>query len=967
MPLSVCSRVRGSNVLLSTLAVTAATLACSAKTTTTTPGSNPAMSPVTATEVRPQAPPSLRCEDVTCWRKLIARAGEEGRDDVAAAIHAQVFAREPNEANLRAWLDGLIATGQVRAAHQAIVNAKKLAADDPALTNIVDSLAASLPKPSAPQSLKPQRLPAAYTALANGDLQAAISLYQQQIQHGADHGQLEHLGTLLRAQDPKLAAQTWAKARVAVDERGGTMRIEVVDTWSTQAAMWVGQHLVLVRSYDARDYVLDIPVSRVEFWRPGTQPTLDYTYLVNGITHGLAMSEDGKTMIRATNKGVQLHEVYSGESVASFALGGRRMALETAGVGPQARILIAVGRGVELRDFSGKKIDDYTLEGTTPTITRVYRAGRGTRHDNILRDSPTWPVSLALTSNSNWVAIGGSDGKVRLIDRTRKKTKLLAYSWKYEERRHRGGNPDLNLPLDMRFVDGGKALVVAYRHGDVITWDTRTGKSRAHLAGACSLDEATTVVNMFNGPDDPTQTPTPEQREKCGYATTALLSDDATSVVAAGQGIRIREVKSGTSQAMIVRGDGTLIPDDMLSIADDGTLALVDLYGRPELWRGGNTLHKMFDGKAETGPTTPEMSGNTDFLIFELGLTPHMWNLRTGEKVLVGLGRYERVAAVSPDGKLAVINTRDAGELIDLEKGVAQTSWSNLGNVVSARFSAAGTHIVLDRGYQETRKVSLHNLQTGEARELNGPLHSLPIISAHAEAMVSVERNKSLHVWDPDTGEVQQTIDTPGIRALALARDGTSLVWVSGSDKPQATVTYLPLARGAREQSISIEGWPKSNCLAISPSGDEIFICTEKAHTRWHPTRDHVDTRERGYVTTDRVSYNPNGQLLFLGRYGRIDLHKNDDDMTRIGTIYPLLDGGYVATSVAGAVDGSPNASASTLTFAAGVDTWIAPGTLAWDRFSTPGLVPRLFTGENVQPPIVSLPEEAIRPKQTDN
>ncbi|MGB1014676.1 MAG: WD40 repeat domain-containing protein, partial [Nannocystaceae bacterium] len=514
--------------------------------------------------------------------------------------------------------------------------------------------------------------------------------------------------------------------------------------------------------------------------------------------------------------------------------------------------------------------------------------------------------------------------------------------------------------------DGGKSLVVAYRHGDVITWNTANGKQRKHVPGTCSVEEATTVVNMYNTRDMPQKNPSAEERKMCGRANTGRLSRDASLLVTAGTGLRIRD-RAGAARAMIVRGDGTLIPDDMLEFASDKTLALVNLYGRPEFWRGGNKLEKMFAKEAQTGPTTPEVTNHGQYLEFELGRETFIWDLQTGEKVATKLAAKETLAAISPDANLAVVRTAEgAGELRNLKDQVTTTSWPNLGNMVAARFSHAGTHVVVDRGYEAERRMLLRNLETGTEVELATPIvGEMPLVSDRGETLVSADpRNNHIQIWNPTTGALAQTVDAPDLRAAALAPDGSFVVWVSAAQDPQVTVNYLALKGQATPLPLVVEGWPKRECLTISPDSSEVFICTERALARWYPGEGRHATTPKEFVTADRVSYSATGDLLFLGSYGRVDLHRNTPKLEEVGTVYPRLDGGWLAMSRAGAVDGSKHAHASLVTFVVGLDRWIDDGILAWDRFATPGLYPRMLAGEDVQPPVPALPPEAVRPQE---
>ena len=69
--------------------------------------------------------------------------------------------------------------------------------------------------------------------------------------------------------------------------------------------------------------------------------------------------------------------------------------------------------------------------------------------------------------------------------------------------------------------------------------------------------------------------------------------------------------------------------------------------------------------------------------------------------------------------------------------------------------------------------------------------------------------------------------------------------------------------------------------------------------------------------------------------------------------LYPLLAGGWVAVSGAGAVDGSEDAVRSMATEVKGDGaTLVFDGRLAWDAVHVPGTWSRALAGEDVAPPL---------------
>ncbi|MFY0531735.1 hypothetical protein [Nannocystis pusilla] len=200
-----------------------------------------------------------------------------------------------------------------------------------------------------------------------------------------------------RSGDQVGARRSWSRARTLLRERGGAVDVVAVETWFTSRVLWRGDRLALVRRYTpALDYgaghagALDLVAA--ESGAPVLR-RLRFTHPVEVA----AFSDDGRTLARDEAGALVFQDMSSGAVVRRIEpqSGEQVHALAVAGSGEAMRVLAAHGREIVLWDAAGAPLQRFGLAGTTPTIMRVYRAGQGTRHDNILRDSPTWPVSRA--------------------------------------------------------------------------------------------------------------------------------------------------------------------------------------------------------------------------------------------------------------------------------------------------------------------------------------------------------------------------------------------------------------------------------------------------------------------------------------------------------------------------------------------------------------------------------------------
>jgi hypothetical protein len=614
-----------------------------------------------------------------------------------------------------------------------------------------------------------------------------------------------------------------------------------------------------------------------------------------------------------------------------------------------------VGTGTDLLAADGKTVDTFELRGTTPTITRVY-TGEGTYHDNILEESPTWPVAAAISEDGRWVAIGGSDSKVRLWDRKRGSSRELAYAWSYEERRHMGGNPDLNLPLDLRLVKGGRELLVAYRHGDLIAWRTSDGKRLRRIRGTCSVEEATAEVNRFVTQGVPPQVPTAEDREGCGHATNARFSADASLVATVGVGVRVRDTDTGKGVAMLVDPG---LPTDMLAFGPDDRLAIADIYGRPRVWsRERGVAAPWGTGEPASGPITPRLDGVGRYLEFDLRGRWVVWDLEEGRDVSPVQREGEHTMAMAPDGS-RLVAVGKAG--LQLRRRNGTVEWSRDVNDTTLGFIAGGK-LVMSRYQGEVR---VRELESGEEVVLpDAGTGYRYAASADGARLLFFDFNEPLRVYDTERGELLLALDVRA-RHGVMAPDGSWIAWLEVPDeqKPETVACWRRIADPEeRVIRIPVPGWAK--LLAAAPASDELLAVTESAIVRWRPQEGWQRAIEGlGYVAANGIRYSADGRLLLFEGYDRIDVRENADGLPRIGTLFPLLDGGWAVMSEDGALDGSETAAEHWMTVVEGAagDVMLHGGTLGWDRFAVEGLWAQLMAGRRVTPAIEAAPRPVVQ------
>jgi hypothetical protein len=816
----------------------------------------------------------LRCASARCWHERAAEAEALGALDVAAAMRGQAHAHEPAEATLLAWVDALLAAGAHGRARAALVDARA-AAREPGLAATLDARLAALPAPTTLTTIVPDApaddLRAAYITEAAGSGDEAAAGFLRALATDLGPAHRARAGELLWARDPTAARRAWARARVDFDERGASLELIPAEKWFTQDIAWVGEHLALLRGV-SRINTMGQEASYLQLLAPDDPAAPPRILYFPEPSKLLTFSADGKTLIRDDGPRLIVQDLATG-MVQRRLIAGEVGAVAVIGDGDGLQVLAAGGATASLWD-AGDVVARYAIEGTTPTIMRVYRAGRGTRHDNILRDDPTWITSVALAADGKTVALGGSDSKIRIFDRNGRARHVLAFAWPYVERRNHGGNPDLNQPLALRLDPTGKRLLAVHAHGDLIEWDLHTGKARSHVLGDCSPAEAVAVVNRHN-PHDQRRAPSAAQIVDCGHASIGQIAPDGARVVTAGNHLRIRAA-DGAPIALFTK---TSLPQ-RLAVATTGAIATTDLYGATELWRPGQAKLRTLRGPSGSGPLVPMLTTDGRALRFSVDPLTVTWDLVQRERSESTYDVYLELDAVnlSPDG----------------------------------RWHAEVDHTGLT--IRDTATDAVRHRSTGYERPYQG-------------------------------------------RTIDFARDSSRVVWLESKDpdKPGFRVNLAPLtaAAGPGVITLDLDGWPAA--VSLAPDLSEVLIFDQGGVvTRWRPkTGAILVDKEATPRSVHRVSIADDARTVMVSGYDRIQIHANDRQLTPLATLFPLLGGGWLVKSTAGAVDGSDDAVDSLVTrVRAGAEVLLFDGHLGWDAAHVPGLLTRALAGEDVPPPV---------------
>ncbi len=846
-----------------------------------------------------------------CWRARAEAAGAQGISDVAAACLGFAHQYEPSAATRDAWVKALESSGQLREAARAR-----------GAPSVAPAAALGGPhSPAARRSLAEE---------AKSSLAPAIEALE-----GATHPRdVARLGDLLwKAGHEDRARAAWTRARIGLDEAGASLSLVPVEERYLSGLFWAGDDVVLVRNVEQIGLVPSVKVTALERVS-SSDGKLVQRVLIPRDVYDVSVSADGKRLLWYRDGEVFVADAATGEEVARFSFGGSRLGLLQAfGNADDLLIVIGIESQVEIRNLEGTVLTKIALKGTTPTITRRY-TGRGAHHDNILQDSPTWATAFAATRDLSLVAVGGSDSKVRLFDRKTGKTRLLEFSWSYEERRPMGGNPDLNEAVAMRFSDDGRELTVVHTHGDLLRWATATGRA-TRLSGACTTAEAAIVANRYAGPDDPVQKPDADAERSCAYAKHARFSPDGRLLATTGNQLRVRSLPDGQPVALRVDRD---LPDEELAFNAKGDLALADIYGQLGRWSKPNALSTILPSPVETGPIAPTISPSGRFLVFDHGARELVWDLAAKQPVRRDLGHLEKVIATSEDGTRFVVKTARGNELRTLvdAPGIVVTEGDDRPRTW---FTRGGKSLVLvDPQLEKPAAAVVRDLTTSVERRfaLEGPVWTTAL-SDDGRFLATTGQRAPVRIWDVATGKLAKQLGPA--RAIALAPDGSYLASMVRDDEDRSgkAEARLDPIDGGEPHTMIVDGWPST--IAISADGRQIVFHMENAVYLYDVAAKKLALVDKNgwAIGVKAIRYANGAKLFFVDMFDMVQVRRRDDEMSLVATMYPLHSGGWLALSADGAVEGSPDAVEHVLTrAAAGSDAIYLSGRAGWDRFATP-------------------------------
>lgn len=711
-----------------------------------------------------------------------------------------------------------------------------------------------------------------------------------------------------------------------------------IESWHVAAAAVAGDELVLLRYVEERGGERR-ETSLLERRPLADAKTVRARVFLDAKSHAFALTQDARTLVLQEGKEIVFRARETGAALGRFAAEPQsEPGLVPIGKDEALQVLASVGGVATLFDRKGKVLDRFPIEGRTPTIIRRYGVDpdHPTVHENILRESPTWVSSLAATDDARRIAIGGSDGKVRLVDRRTKQTRVLDHKWTMVDRRTMGANPDLNRPLAMRFSDDGARITVAFGKGEILTWSTDGGALVSTAQGQCTPEEASRVANRFTPKGDPTQTPTADDERNCARAEHAAFARDGSWVAMDGDLVRVRALPSGTPIAMIADEPDTAGPDKLV-VTTNGELLMGDIYGSVRSWSRGHDARSIVPKSPMTSPMRVHLTRGARFLTWDGRPTEKstVFDLVTGKT----RSAVDGWMATADDGRIvkwtgdSVEVVDGAGERVFLVKD--ETSRGHTDYLLSEDGRTLLSSLLAKDG------VMVHELASRRATKLPvdaGTFHR--VLSADGRKVAAFGRTAPLRIWDVATAKA---IDGPTgeVSAAAFFADGSlAATYVEG--KGAASLRVLD-PTGALKKTIPLQGWVSG--IAVAQDDGEVTVLLSQSIVRFEPrTFEKKADPPVGWTGALAVSYATSGPTLFFESYGLLDIRRRSD-LSRVAQIAAVSPGDWMITNEVGAVEGSAGAAAATMLGASG---GFADGREAFERARAPHVLACAVMGVSV-------------------
>ncbi|MFO0760217.1 MAG: hypothetical protein U0359_27295 [Byssovorax sp.] len=540
----------------------------------------------------------------------------------------------------------------------------------------------------------------------------------------------------------------------------------------------------------------------VRFWAV-ENGTLLRTIKLGSTAYHVAYSPDGKLVAACAEKeGAALYDAASGALVhalgepkdgASEASFSRDGALVLVRAGKEARLhavpsgdLVATLTGHERPILAASLSHDGSSVATASSdgTLRIWDAKTGKEKAKLAPSSPGYGKaltfrSLAWAPNDGQLAVGASDGSVRLVDPASAEVRhtLLLHKAQVEA---------------LAYSPGGQRLLSTSLDGSAALWEPATGALveplRGHKDGVLGgsftrEDEALTfsddrTARLWNVVDGPFV------RLLDGHARGVerlAASGDGSILISGGIDgtARIWESKTGRSIAAITGHKGPVA----IAVSPDGSVVLTgSMDTQARLWDGKTGAPRFTLAEDDKGASAVALSPDGKLAATgALDGPVRLWDAASGAPKKALAGHDKRVAslAFSPDStKLASASWDGTARLFDLRSDAPPKVLKGPeGHVVMAAFSPDGKALAV----AADQEVRVFDASTGEPRfTLKGHEQQVNMVaySPDGTRIATASLDATMRTWAASTGAPQKTFTghTEAVMDLAFSPDGSRLV-----------------------------------------------------------------------------------------------------------------------------------------------------------------------------------------------